>query len=118
MANLSTLVDAAYQHLPDREDLYANKQRYDAVKKAISIYNLKRELIDRGNVENTLSTFLDQPDVFVIDATIDATPRTGDAPVSVTLEAKEAIDGSGTIIPNENFIWWIRTAEGSKTIGR
>lgn len=118
MSDLSTLVDAAYQHLPDRADLYANKQRYDAVKKAISTYNLKRELIDRGIVENTLRTFLEQADVFKIEATVDATPRTGDAPVSVTLEAKEAIDGSGTVIPNDNFVWWIRTAEGAKTLGR
>jgi len=118
MNQLSILVDGAYQHLPDRADLYANRQRYDAVKKAIATYNSKRALIDRGVVENTLRTFIEQPDVFKIDAIPDATPRTGDAPLSVTLEAKEAVDGSGTVVPNENFIWWMRTATGAQILGR
>lgn len=118
MNELSLLIDGAYQHLPDRGDMYQNKQNYDAVKKAISTYNLKREMIDRGIVENTVRTFLEQPKTFAIEANLDATPRTWDAPLSVTLEAKEAIDGSGTVIPNENFIWWMRTAEGAKILGK
>ena len=74
MTDLSVLVDGAYQHLPDRDNLYANKQRYDAVKKAIAAYNLKRELIDRGVVETTLEIFINQPDVFKVHATPVATP--------------------------------------------
>jgi hypothetical protein len=76
MNELSLLIDGAYQHLPDRGDMYQNKQNYDAVKKAISTYNLKREMIDRGIVENTVRTFLEQPKTFAIEANLDATPRT------------------------------------------
>ncbi len=39
----------------------------------------------------------------------EATPRTGDAPLSVTLEAKKTIDESGTLVPNDNYVWWLRT---------
>jgi len=116
MTELSILVDGAYQHLPDRDNLYENKQRYDAVKKAISAYNSKQATIDQGNVENTVRDFLERASTFTIDVDMDATPQTGDAPLSVTLEAKNAIDGSGTLIPNENFIWWIRTEGNTQKI--
>jgi len=75
MNELSILVDGAYQHLPDRADLYANKQRYDAVKNAITTYNSRQELIDRGIVENAVRAFIEQPDVFRIEATPDVNPR-------------------------------------------
>ena len=76
MNELSILVDGAYQHLPDRDDLYKNKQKYDAVKKAISTYNLKQESIDQGLVETTLDEFLTLSTVFGIDATLAANPNT------------------------------------------
>ncbi len=37
----------------------------------------------------------------------------------MTFDAKETIDESGTLIPNENYIWWLRTGgNASKIIGR
>ncbi len=47
MSELTILIDGAYDHMPDRGDLYLNKQLYDTVKKAIADYNLHREIIDR-----------------------------------------------------------------------
>lgn len=115
---LNVLIDGAYDHLPDRADKYVNKQLYDRVKKAISEYDLHREEIDRGILENAINSFLEQVQVFAIEGQIAATPRNGDAPLSVTLEGKNIIDTSGTLIPETNFTWWLRTPEGPRVIGR
>ena len=117
-AELNVLVDGAFDHLPDRADKYVNKQLYDRVKKAIADYDLHREEIDRGILENALDAFLEQAQVFAIQGTISATPRDGDAPLSVTLEGKNIIDSSGTTIPETNFTWWLRTPNGPQVLGR
>jgi len=109
MSELSMLVDGAYDHLPDRADLYKNKQLYDAVKKAITDYNLHQEMIDRGILQSALRNFLEQSTVYLLKSQPEATPRTGDAPLSVTFEAKRTIDESGTVVPDSNYIWWLRT---------
>ncbi len=117
-SELNVLVDGAFDHLPDRADKYINKQLYDRVKKAIADYDLHREEIDRGILENAIDAFLEQAQVFAIQGTISATPRDGDAPLSVTLEGKNIIDSSGTIIPETNFTWWLRTPNGPQVLGR
>lgn len=57
-SELNVLIDGAYDHLPDRADKYVNKQLYDKVKKAITDYDLHREEIDRGILENAVDAFL------------------------------------------------------------
>ena len=118
MNELTVLVDGAYDHLPDRADKYINKQLYDKVKKAIADYNLHREEIDRGILENEIDRFIEQSEVFSIQGTVSATPNNGDAPLSVTLEGKNIIDASGTIIPEQYFTWWLRTPNGPQILGR
>ncbi len=118
VSELSTLVDGAYDHLPDRAEMYINKQMYDKVKKAISDYNLHRAEIDRGVLENAVESFLEQTKTFQIQGDISATPRIGDAPLSVTLEGKNVVDASGTLIGENNYIWWFRTPDGAQIIGR
>ncbi len=117
-SELNVLIDGAFDHLPDRADKYVNKQLYDRVKKAIADYDLHREEIDRGILENAIDAFLEQVQVFSIQGNISATPRSGDAPLSVTLEGKNIIDKSGTIIPEGNFTWWLRTPDGPRVLGR
>jgi hypothetical protein len=109
MSELSMLVDGAFDHLPDRAELYKNKQLYDAVKKSIQDYNLHREIIDRGILQSAIRDFLEQSKVYILKSQPEATPRTGDAPLSVTFEAKQTIDESGTVVPNDNYVWWLRT---------
>lgn len=113
---LNVLVDGAYDHLPDRADKYVNRQLYDRVKKAIADYDLHREEIDRGILENAIDAFLEQAQTFSIQGTIAATPRDGDAPLSVTLEGKNIVDSSGTLIPDTNYTWWVRTAQGPQVL--
>jgi PKD repeat protein len=117
-AELNVLIDGAYDHLPDRADKYVNKQLYDRVKKSIADYDLHREEIDRGILENAIDAFLEQAQAFSIQGTLSATPRDGDAPLSVTLEGKNIIDSSGTTIPETNFTWWLRTPNGPQVLGR
>lgn len=115
---LSILIDGAYDHLPDRADIYINRQLYDSVKKAIADYDLHREEIDRGLLENAINTFLEQTQTFSIQGQIWANPSSGDAPLSVTLEARNVIDGSGTVIPETNYTWWLRKPDGPHVLWR
>lgn len=115
---LSILVDGAYDHLPDRADIYVNRQLYDQVKKAIADYDLHREEIDRGLLENAINAFLEQAKTFSIQGQIGANPASGDAPLSVTLEARNMIDSSGTVIPETNYTWWLRKSDGPHILGR
>ena len=114
--DLSILVDAAYDHLPDRSDDYINQQLYDKIKTAIASYDLHREDIDRGNLQNAIDAFLQNTKTFSIQGQISAAPQSGDAPLSDTLEAKNVIDASGTTIPDNNFIWWLRTPDGPEIL--
>ena len=118
MNELTVLVDGAYDHLPDRADMYANQQLYDRVKTAIADYNLHREEIDLGQLQNALDAYLEQTLTFSIQGNVSAAPSSGDAPLSVTLEGKNVIDSSDTTLPENNYIWWLRTPEGSKIPGR
>lgn len=115
---LSILIDGAYDHLPDRTNIYVNRQLYDRVKKAIADYDLHREEIDRNSLEGAVSDFLEQAQTFAILGQIVATPQNGDAPLSVTLQAQNVIDASGTTIPDTNFTWWLRTPDGPNILGR
>jgi hypothetical protein len=36
----------------------------------------------------------------------------------VTLEARSVIDGSGTVIPETNYTWWLRKSDGPHVLGR
>lgn len=47
MSEISTMIDGAYDHLPDRADKYINAQLYHKVKKAIADYSVNQADIDR-----------------------------------------------------------------------
>ncbi len=121
---LSLLVDGAYDHLPDRADLYGNKRLYDEVKQAITDYSSEREsLLRRASLQTALERFrsikedtTEHAKVYIISSQPDVNPNQGAAPLSVTLEAKQTIDESGTVIPNDNYIWWLRTGENNNKI--
>jgi hypothetical protein len=85
-SELSILVDGAHDHLPDRADLYENRQLYDKVKTAIADYDTHKEEIDRGILENSIDAFLEQARTFSITGDMSATPQSGDAPLSTTFE--------------------------------
>jgi hypothetical protein len=117
MNELSPLVDASYDHLPDRADMYINQQLYDHMKTAIANYKLHQEEIELRNMLHALDAYLEQSNLFTIQGEISAKPNSGDAPLSVTLEGKNFIDSSGTTIPDHHYIWSLKTSDGSKIIG-
>jgi len=81
MNELSMLVDGAYDHLPDRADLYGNKQFYDQAKQAIADYNLYQTIIYRGILQTAIQRFTgiaedtaQNAKVFTITSQPDANP--------------------------------------------
>jgi PKD repeat protein len=63
-----------------------------------------------------LRTYINGVKIGTITAKITATPAKGNAPVTVSLRATEARDPSGAVIPNENYVWWIRGANNVKQV--
>jgi PKD repeat protein len=63
-----------------------------------------------------LRTYITGVKIGTITAKITATPAKGNAPVTVSLRATEARDPSGAVIPNENYVWWIRGANNVKQV--
>ena len=63
-----------------------------------------------------LRTYITSVKIGSITAKITATPAKGNAPVTVSLRATEARDPSGAVIPNENYVWWIRGANNVKQV--
>lgn len=53
-----------------------------------------------------------------IRATIEASPTSGSAPLTVSLSAVSGVDPSGTQIPVQNYTWWMREPDGRRVIGR
>ena len=53
---LNILVDGAFDHLPDRADIFVNRQLYDKVKKKLLLTMIYIEEIDRLVFSRTLWT--------------------------------------------------------------
>lgn len=64
----------------------------------------------------SLNTYLTKVKVGTITAKINATPSTGNAPLTTTLRAVEAVDPSGVTIPDANYIWWIKGPGNSRQV--
>lgn len=68
-------------------------------------------------VIKSISDYIDLVDISSLAGTIEVTPKTGNAPLNVTLRA-DIKDPSGTIIPQYNYTWWIDNGGQKVTIGR
>lgn len=108
MAELAT---KWYNYLPNNLN---NKNRYNdlitEIQKGIKYPNSDANY---NSLVKALQNYLESVDIKSVTGTVEATPKEGNAPLTVTLRAK-VTDPTGTQIPNYNYIW--RIDEGGKRV--
>ncbi len=115
---VTTMADIAtkgYHYLPDNLN---NKNRYNdfitEIKKAIKYPDSDTNYT---SLIKSLQNYLESTDIKSVTGTIEASPKSGNAPLTVTLRAK-VTDPTWTQIPSYNYIWWIDNAGQRQIIGR
>jgi PKD repeat protein len=112
MADLAT---KGYRYLPDNLN---NKNRYnDFATEIKKSYKYPDNDANYTSLVKSLQNYLESTDIKEVKGTIEATPKSGNAPLTVTLRAK-VTDPTGTQIPSYNYIWWIDNAGKREVIGR
>ncbi|NUJ98108.1 PKD domain-containing protein [Candidatus Gracilibacteria bacterium] len=113
--DIQTLAEKGYKYLPDNLN---NKNYYNNL-----VTEIKRGIKYPDNETNyttivkAIQAFLEKTDIKTIAGTIEALPKEGNAPLTVTLRAKVS-DPTGTQIPSYNYIWWIDNGGKRQEIGR
>jgi PKD repeat protein len=110
LQNTKSLLQSAYDRLPDTGDAWADN---DSMKRAvdnaldIAIKN-PRSTNYITDAISKVATFISSAKISAITGNITATPTDGNAPLSVSLRADGIVDPSGTTPGTNNYIWWIR----------
>ncbi len=103
-----------YNYLPDS---LSNKNYFSHLKTSI-----ERGIKYPNNSSNytsivwAIENFLDKTNIQTIKWNVEAFPKTGNAPLTVTLRANVA-DPTGTKIPSYNYTWWIYENGQRKILG-
>lgn len=112
---MADIAERGYNYLPDN---LTNKNIYSSfvteIKKWIKSPNNESNYIA---IVKALETYIESTKIDSVQGTIEASPKTGNAPLTVTLRAK-VTDPTGTKIPDFNYIWWIDNAGKREIIGR
>lgn len=115
ISDMALLAEKWYKYLPEN---LTNKNIYNNL-----LTEIKKGLKYPDNESNynsiikALETFIEETKIEAIKGTIEASPKTGNAPLTVTLRAK-VTDPTGTKIPDFNYIWWIDNGGKREIIGR
>lgn len=112
---LQKLVAASIDTFPDDNEFVFNTNL--AKNLLISIDVVKKSPDSDSKITElakTLSDFLSKLRLPRIKATITATPKSWSAPLTVSLRANNVVDPSWVLIPQWNYIWWIKQSDGSR----
>lgn len=117
LTNLDSLVKASMTTFPDSDNNIFNTNLANALITAIEVVKKTPDSNTAiTNLAKNLNAYLTTVKVGRIKGKITASPETGNAPLTVTLRASEVVDPSGVTIPKENYIWWIRTSGGQRSV--
>lgn len=115
LKDIGVLADTGYKYLPDNLE---NKNYLNAL-----LIELQKGVRDPDNeiiyveIIKAIAAYLEKVDIESIQGDIIASPRTGNAPLNVTLRSKVQ-DPSGTQIRSGNYTWWIDNGGQKQVIGR
>jgi PKD repeat protein len=119
--NIKSLLQSAYERLPDTGDVWADN---DSMKRAVdnALDIAMRNTSSTNYISDAISkvaTFINSAKISTITGNITATPTEWNAPLSVTLRADSIVDPSGTTPGTNNYIWWMRENGGvRRELGR
>ena len=117
LTNLESLVRASAATFPDSQDIIFNANLADSLMTAIALVKKTPDSDNYiTNLAKSLNDYLTKVKVNRIKGKITASPATGNAPLTVTLRASDVIDPSGVTVAKANYIWWIRSSGGMRTI--
>ncbi|MGE4444514.1 MAG: PKD domain-containing protein, partial [Candidatus Altimarinota bacterium] len=104
-----------YNYLPDS---LMNTNYYNDLKIAIEkgLASPRSEVYYEDIVQK-LDTYIQKVNVQKLSGSIEASPITGNAPLTVTFRGR-VTDPSGTVIPASNYVWWFDNGGIKKVVGR
>ncbi len=115
LQNMAILANTGYKYLPNnlKNQNYLREFLIDIQKGVKSPSNeiLYTEII------SSLAAYLENVEIQSVQGSIEATPLTGNAPITTTFRAKVS-DPSGTQIASGNYTWWIDSNGQRIVIGR
>ncbi len=101
--SIKELAQKWYSYLPDNLD---NKNFLSKLETALRNWENNSNDITSMEIAEALRKYLYESVINKISWTIETNPSLWNAPLNVTLRSK-VIDPSWTIIPDDNYIWWI-----------
>jgi PKD repeat protein len=117
LKQMRSLVKEARTTFPDEKDKIYNANLANKVDAAIEVLlkNTESEAKTQDLAE-ALVNFTEKIKISEIKGKATATPREGNAPMTVSLRASDVVDPSGITVPKENFVWWLKQSNGSKSV--
>jgi len=115
LQEMAILADTGFNYLPDdlKNENYLKEFLIDVQRAVKSPGNE----IAYNEMIQSLAAFLEEAEISSIDGTIEASPESGNAPLTVTLRAK-ALDPTGTQIKSWNYTWWVDDGGERVILGR
>ncbi len=115
LENIAILADKGYKYLPDN---LTNKNLYNNLLTEIKKWaKYPDNESSYTAIVKAIESYLESTKIDAVKGTIEASPKSGNAPLTVTLRAK-VTDPTGTKIPDYNYIWWIDNGGRREIIGR
>lgn len=115
LTRLQQIVNNAILTLPDDENYISNTNIAKNLLISIQVVQKTPDSSARiTELARSLSDFLNKIKVPRITATISATPQSWSAPLNVSLRASNVLDPSWVVIPNANFIWWVKDSSWNR----
>lgn len=113
--DIAVLADEGYKYLPDNlvNKNYLSELMID-LQRGIKYPNNESAYIE---IVKGIADYLENVEITSITGEVEATPISGNAPLTSTLRAKVQ-DPSGTQIKNSNYTWWVDNAGDKVVIGR
>ncbi len=115
LQNIAVLTDTSYKYLPDN----LKNQNY----KRQLLINIKKGIKSPSNeiiyveIIKSISSYLEDVEIQSIKGSVEASPISWNAPLTVTLRWK-VYDPTGTKILSGNYTWWIDNGWQRLVIGR
>ncbi len=104
-----------FNYLPDS---LMNNNYYNDLKIAVErgIASPRSEVYYEDIIQK-LDVYIQKVSIQQLTGSIEASPITGNAPLTVTFRGR-VTDPSGTVIPSSNYIWWFDNGWIKKVVGR
>lgn len=103
LASIRELAQTWYNYLPDNLD---NRNYLNNLETALRSWKNSGNNITYLDISQWIEDYLTNSKIEKINWTIETNPSSWNAPLNTTLRAK-VIDPSWTVIPDENYVWWI-----------